>query len=61
MPRRNASWARPILGLNGDEVVHGLLDVMSADLPFTTLVHSVPIHPTVSELIPTLLQQAKPL
>lgn len=50
-----------VLGLNGDEVVHGLLDAMWANLPYTTLVHSVPIHPTVSELIPTLLQQAKPL
>ena len=51
-----------ILGLNGDEVVHGLLGAMSANLPYTTLAHqSVPIHPTVSELIPTLLQQATPL
>ena len=50
-----------ILGLNGDEVVHGLLAVMTAGLPFTTLARSVPIHPTVSELIPTLLQQARPL
>jgi pyruvate/2-oxoglutarate dehydrogenase complex dihydrolipoamide dehydrogenase (E3) component len=50
-----------VLGLNGDEVVHGLLGAMSADLPYSTLVQSVPIHPTVSELIPTLLQQAKPL
>ena len=47
-----------VLGLNGDEVVHGLLDAMTADLPYTALVRSVPIHPTVSELIPTLLQQA---
>ena len=50
-----------ILGLNGDEAVHGMLAVMSAGLPYTTLAHSVPIHPTVSELIPTLLQKASPL
>lgn len=50
-----------ILGTNGDEAVHGVLDVMTAGLPYTALTHSVPIHPTVSELIPTLLQQAKPL
>jgi len=50
-----------VLGLNGDEVVHGLLDAMTANIPYTTLVRSVPIHPTVSELIPTLLQQARPL
>jgi len=50
-----------ILGLNGDEVVHGLLDVMAAKLPYTTISRSVPIHPTVSELLPTLLQQLKPM
>ncbi|MCW5658766.1 MAG: FAD-containing oxidoreductase [Burkholderiaceae bacterium] len=50
-----------IFGLNGDEAIHGLLWAMSASLPYTALAQSVPIHPTVSELIPTLLQQAKPL
>lgn len=50
-----------ILGLNGDEVVHGLLDVMAADLPYTALARAVHIHPTVSELVPTLLQQLRPL
>lgn len=50
-----------ILGLNGDEVVHGLLDVMAAQQPYTVISRSVPIHPTVSELLPTLLQQLKPL
>lgn len=50
-----------ILGLNGDEVVHGLLDVMAAKQPYTTISRSVPIHPTVSELLPTLLQQLKPM
>ena len=50
-----------ILGLNGDEVVHGLLDVMAATRPYTVIARSVPIHPTVSELLPTLLQQLKPL
>ena len=50
-----------ILGLNGDEVVHGLLDVMAAKQPYTIISRSVPIHPTVSELLPTLLQQLKPL
>lgn len=50
-----------ILGLNGDEVVHGLLDVMAAKQPYTVISRSVPIHPTVSELLPTLLQQLKPM
>ena len=50
-----------ILGLNGDEVIHGLLDVMAADQPYTAISRTMHIHPTVSELVPTLLQQLKPL
>ena len=50
-----------ILGLNGDEVVHGLLDIMAADQPYSVIARAVHIHPTVSELVPTLLQQLKPL
>jgi pyruvate/2-oxoglutarate dehydrogenase complex dihydrolipoamide dehydrogenase (E3) component len=50
-----------ILGLNGDEVVHSLLDIMVADLPYTVISEAVHIHPTVSELIPTLLQQLRPI
>ena len=50
-----------ILGLNGDEVVHGLLDVMLSGQPYTVISRAVHIHPTVSELVPTLLQQLKPL
>ena len=50
-----------ILGLNGDEVVHGLLDVMAAKQPYTVISRAMHIHPTVSELVPTLLQQLKPL
>lgn len=44
-----------ILGLNGDEAIHGIIDVMNADLPYTSIQRSVHIHPTVSELIPTVL------
>ena len=50
-----------ILGLNGDEVVHSLLDIMSAKLPYTAISRTMHIHPTVSELLPTLLQQLRPL
>jgi len=50
-----------ILGLNGDEVVHSLLETMAADRPYTFLSRAVHIHPTVSELLPTLLQQLKPM
>ncbi|MBD2258219.1 FAD-containing oxidoreductase [Pseudanabaena sp. FACHB-2040] len=50
-----------ILGLSGDEVIHGLIDMMNADQPYTALQWAVPIHPTVSELIPTVLGQMQPL
>jgi pyruvate/2-oxoglutarate dehydrogenase complex dihydrolipoamide dehydrogenase (E3) component len=50
-----------ILGVTGDEVVHVLLDVMYAKAPFTTVSRAVHIHPTVAELLPTLLQQLRPL
>ncbi len=49
-----------ILGTGGDEAIHGILDVMNAHLPYTVLQHSVPIHPTVSELIPTMLGEMVP-
>lgn len=50
-----------ILGLNGDEVIHSLLDIMAAGQPYTAISRTMHIHPTVSELVPTLLQQLKPL
>ncbi len=40
-----------ILGMNGDEAVHSLLDVMYARKPYAIISQSVPIHPTVSELM----------
>lgn len=50
-----------ILGLNGDEAIHGMIDLMSAKAPYTTLQRAVHIHPTVSELIPTMLGELKPV
>jgi len=50
-----------ILGLNGDEIVHSLLDMMYAKRPYSTIQRAVHIHPTVTELIPTLLGSLKPL
>jgi pyruvate/2-oxoglutarate dehydrogenase complex dihydrolipoamide dehydrogenase (E3) component len=44
-----------ILGTGGDEAIHGILDMMNADQPASRLRWAVPIHPTVSELIPTVL------
>lgn len=49
-----------ILGMGGDEVVHGLLDVMQAGAPYTTIARAMHIHPTVSELLPTVMQQLEP-
>ncbi len=49
-----------ILGTGGDEVIHGILDMMNADQPIDVLRWAVPIHPTVSELIPTVLLDLKP-
>jgi len=49
-----------ILGTGGDEAIHGILDIMNAGATFDVLQWAVPIHPTVSELIPTLLGDMKP-
>lgn len=49
-----------ILGVGGDEAIHGILDMMSAKSPFMTLRDTVHIHPTVSELIPTTLADLSP-
>lgn len=50
-----------ILGTGGDEVIHCILDLMYARAPYTVLQRAVNIHPTVSELIPTMLADLKPL
>ncbi len=50
-----------LLGTEADEAIHCLLDVMYARAPYTTITRAVHIHPTVSELIPTLLGDLKPL
>jgi pyruvate/2-oxoglutarate dehydrogenase complex dihydrolipoamide dehydrogenase (E3) component len=49
-----------ILGTGGDEAIHGVIDIMNADVPCDVLQRAVPIHPTVSELLPTLLGDLKP-
>jgi len=50
-----------ILGTGGDEAIHCILDVMYTKAPYTVLQRAVNIHPTVSELIPTMLGELKPL
>jgi pyruvate/2-oxoglutarate dehydrogenase complex dihydrolipoamide dehydrogenase (E3) component len=50
-----------ILGTGGDEIIHSILDVMYAKAPYTVIQRAVHIHPTVSELIPTMLGELQPL
>lgn len=50
-----------ILGVGGDEAIHCILDLMYAKAPYTVLQRAVHIHPTVAELIPTILGELKPL
>lgn len=48
-----------ILGIEGDEVVHAIADVMYARAPYTVIARAVHAHPTVSELVPTTLQELR--
>jgi pyruvate/2-oxoglutarate dehydrogenase complex dihydrolipoamide dehydrogenase (E3) component len=50
-----------LLGLSGDEAIHCILDVMYAKAPCTVLQRAMHIHPTVSEFIPTMLEDLRPL
>jgi pyruvate/2-oxoglutarate dehydrogenase complex dihydrolipoamide dehydrogenase (E3) component len=49
-----------ILGTGGDEAIHGVLDMMHAKVTYDVLQNAVPIHPTVSELVPTMLGDLRP-
>jgi len=53
--KTDAILGAAILGVEGDEAIHAILDTMAAKQPYTTLMRTVHIHPTVSELIPTVL------
>ena len=50
-----------ILGVGGDEAIHSILDIMYTKSPYTVIQRAMHIHPTVSELIPTVLGDLKPL
>jgi len=50
-----------LLGIEADEAIHSILDVMYAGAPYSVIQQAVHIHPTVTELIPTLLADLKPL
>jgi pyruvate/2-oxoglutarate dehydrogenase complex dihydrolipoamide dehydrogenase (E3) component len=49
------------LGTGADEYIHAIIDIMNAGAPYTTIRDAVHIHPTVSELIPTMLEELEPL
>jgi len=50
-----------LLGLAGDEVIHCIIDLMYAKAPYTVMQHAMHIHPTVSEFLPTMMQDLRPL
>jgi len=50
-----------LLGIGADEVIHTLLDLMYAKAPYTILKRAMHIHPTVSELLPTMMSELQPL
>jgi pyruvate/2-oxoglutarate dehydrogenase complex dihydrolipoamide dehydrogenase (E3) component len=50
-----------LLGIEADEAIHCIIDVMNVGAPYTAIRRAVHIHPTVSELLPTLLGELSPL
>jgi pyruvate/2-oxoglutarate dehydrogenase complex dihydrolipoamide dehydrogenase (E3) component len=50
-----------VFGTGADEAIHCILTAMYARQPVSLLAHSVHIHPTVAELIPTICGELKPL
>jgi pyruvate/2-oxoglutarate dehydrogenase complex dihydrolipoamide dehydrogenase (E3) component len=59
--KSNRFLGAAIFGIGGDEVIHTIAELMYADAPFTVMKDGVHIHPTVSELLPTLLGKLEPL
>ena len=50
-----------VFGHGGDEIIHSILDAMYAKAPYTAIARAMHIHPTITELVPTMLQDLKPL
>jgi pyruvate/2-oxoglutarate dehydrogenase complex dihydrolipoamide dehydrogenase (E3) component len=50
-----------LLGIECDEVIYSILDVMYANAPYTVIQRAMHIHPNITELIPTMLGELKPL
>ena len=57
----NAILGAANLGTGGDEVIHSILDVMYAKASWTVIRRAMHIHPTVSELVPTMLPDPRPM
>ncbi len=60
-PDRHHVLGASLLGIGCDEVIHAITDIMYAGAPYTVSERAEHIHPTVSELIPTMLGDLKPL
>ena len=60
IPKLYSRVGAAILGPGGDEAIHSILDIMYAKAPYTVIQRAVHIHPTVSELIPTMLGELNP-
>lgn len=60
-PQTQRILGASIFGIEGDEAIHTFIDTMTADAPYTTLQFAMHVHPTVSELVPTLLDGLRPL
>jgi pyruvate/2-oxoglutarate dehydrogenase complex dihydrolipoamide dehydrogenase (E3) component len=50
-----------LFGIEGDEIIHQFIQAMTAGLSYKAMLRAVPVHPTVAELIPTLLSRLAPL
>ena len=61
MPKRSQILGAAILGPGGDEAVHAVLDLIHAKAPCDVMRRAVHIHPTVAELLPTILGELKPM
>ena len=59
--KTNLIWGASVLGVGGDEIINGFTNLMYAKQPYTVFRDGVHIHPTVTELIPTMLENVSPL
>ena len=49
-----------ILGVGGDEAIHSVIEAMAAGVTAAAYTRVMPIHPTVSELVPTIFGELSP-